>query len=67
MFAGEVAQLADPPGAQLLLRFQIMRLEMRAIGDAELLARLVGGGDHAFAFGDAQRHGLFAEHVLARF
>ena len=58
-------RLAEHAGLHRLDGFQIVRLEMAAIADHQLLARLLGGGDHRLAFGDRDRHRLLAHHMFA--
>jgi hypothetical protein len=46
--------------------FQVVRLEVQAVADAELLARRFAGVNHGLAVFRRGGHGLLADNVLAR-
>jgi hypothetical protein len=53
------------PAAMRRLRLAVGRLEVDAVGDAELAVVGLRRGDHPLALGAGRGHRLFAQHVLA--
>ncbi len=61
----EELRLANPALADEVDRTQVDLLEVQSVGNHELDAVVLAGGDHALTFVDGDGHGLLAQHVHA--
>ena len=57
--------VADDAAVQQLLGAAVYRVEAHIVTDHQVLAVALGGGHHGLALRQRDRHGLFAQHVLA--
>ena len=57
--------VADNAAVQQLLGTAVYRVEAHIVTDHQVLAVALGGGHHGLALRQRDRHGLFAQHVLA--